>query len=114
MDQFLEDILSTSSLGYFKAGRIMQLLAILQLVTFSAAIIVPVVTAQGPVNSFVYLMFLTLIIPVLTFFLGKAIKAHADWSRVVGIIYSGILLIGFPIGTVIGAYLLWLLIKGWE
>ncbi len=48
------------------------------------------------------------------FALGKAIKEHKEWGRKVGIGYGAIQLLGFPLGTLLGAYILWCLIKGWD
>lgn len=45
--------------------------------------------------------------------LGTAIKDHKTWGRAVGMVIAVIQLIGFPIGTLIGAYILWCLIAGW-
>ena len=41
---------------------------------------------------------------------GEAIKEHKDWGRTAGIILGAIQLFGFPVGTIIGAYILWCLI----
>jgi uncharacterized membrane protein YkgB len=45
---------------------------------------------------------------------GTAVARHEAWARKVGAVYSLILLIGFPVGTAIGGYILWQLIFGWE
>jgi len=52
-------------------------------------------------------------ISVLQLKVGTAIKEHKDWGRTVGILLGIIYLFGFPIGTLIGFYILRCLIKGW-
>jgi len=46
--------------------------------------------------------------------IGQAIKKHKEWSRITGIIINMPLLIGFPVGTLIGGYIIWCLVKGWR
>lgn len=48
------------------------------------------------------------------FMVGSAVMRRATWGRTGGIAYGLLLLIGFPIGTIIGAYLLWNLLFGWS
>jgi len=45
---------------------------------------------------------------------GKAIKEHKEWARIVGIILSILELLAFPIGTLIGGYTLWCLKTRWN
>ncbi len=47
------------------------------------------------------------------FLSSAAILRRAAWGRVVGSLYGVFLLAGFPIGTLIGGYLLWNLVMGW-
>jgi len=53
-------------------------------------------------------------VSIFQMYLGKAIKAHKEWSRMVGIILAFLALFAFPIGTLIGGYILWWLIGGWS
>jgi protein-S-isoprenylcysteine O-methyltransferase Ste14 len=53
-------------------------------------------------------------VSIFQMYLGKAIKAHKEWSRMVGIILAFLALFAFPIGTLIGGYILWCLIGGWS
>ena len=46
--------------------------------------------------------------------LGQAVKDHKEWARTVGIILGVIQMIGFPIGTLIGGYIVYHLWKGWD
>lgn len=106
--------------AYEKAGRLIRLLAWLQvimLVGIAAAIIIPAMsgTLQGGQHLEILLIFIPLaLIPYFFLTLGKAIKEHKDWGRIVGIIYGILLLFGFPLGTLLGGYILWCLIKGWD
>ena len=105
---------------YEKAGRIVRLLAWIQAVVgvgVFAAILVPLIF--GSVHKAPPAMFFVsfLAAAALTAFLltlGKAIKEHKTWGRILGIAYGLLFLFGFPLGTIIGAYILWCLIKGWD
>ena len=105
---------------YEKAGRLFRLLGWLTLIFGTIAIAVPLLTndlSQVSFTALVPLLALIIIvigISILQFKVGAAIKEHKDWGRTVGIILSFIQLLGFPIGTIIGAYILWCLIKGWN
>ncbi len=106
--------------AYEKAGRLIRLLAWIEIiasVAIVAAIVLPSIAGSTreaiPVEMYILFLFLAL----LAFFLltlGKAVKEHKPWGRVVGIIYGILLLTGFPLGTVLGVYILWCLIKGWD
>lgn len=54
--------------------------------------------------------FLTLL-AVPSLIAGYGLLYFKSWSRVVGIVLSAIFLIKFPVGTVIGAYGLWVLLN---
>ena len=107
---------------YERAGRLFRLLGWLSLIFGAIAIAVPILTSpseisQVPIVSLIPLLSLALIVVVMSILqlkVGTAIKEHKDWGRTVGIILGCIQLIGFPIGTIIGAYILWCLIKGWN
>ncbi|WDP88704.1 MAG: hypothetical protein HUN04_02705 [Desulfobacter sp.] len=104
---------------YVKAGRIIRLFGWLQVLGFigmTIAIIIPLFAGDNSLPDPVALvpMFSMALIPFLFFKIGSAIKEHKDWGRIVGIILAVVMLFGFPIGTIVGAYILWCLIKGWE
>lgn len=103
-----------TSFSYASAGRTLQAVSFLQAIAILIAILLPIFSANVPVGTTVYLLLLLLAIPIFLFFLGKSIKQHKKWARIVGMICSGILLFGFPIGTVIGGYILLGLVYGWE
>lgn len=106
---------------YEKAGRLVRVLAWISLVALlgiGVALLVPMI--QGNHNGLVTLMPLVIFLAFLgamtwfQFFLGTALKEHKDWARIVGIVYGVLNLPAFPIGTIIGGFLLYWLIKGWD
>ena len=107
-------------LPYEKAGRVVRLLSVLQLVAalgIVIAIVLPDIHSPTPSFSIwhhIILFSLATLIPSALFYLGASIMKHKPWSRAVGIAYGVILLMGFPIGTLIGAYILWCLVTNWE
>lgn len=108
--------------GYEKAGRAIILFGSIILIAtigIVAAVIIPVFLGgkglQDPSAVKALLISLLLFcIAIFHFVLGKAIKEHKEWGRVVGTVLGFLQLFGFPIGTIIGAYVLWCLIKGWD
>jgi membrane protein YdbS with pleckstrin-like domain len=107
---------------YEKAGRVIRLMAWISGVSVlatAAATLIPLFAKQpqagaGPI---VVVIIVLAVIALFVFFqlaLGTAIKQHQEWGRNVGIAYGVLLLFGFPIGTIVGAYCLYCLIKGWE
>ena len=52
-----------------------------------------------------------LVIAVLQMFLARGIRNLKPWARICGIVLSAIGLIGFPLGTLISAYFLYLLVS---
>jgi membrane protease YdiL (CAAX protease family) len=107
---------------YEKAGRVIRLLACISgisVLVIAAAVIIPLVAKpqQAETGSIVVVVIVLALIALFVYFqlvLGAAIKQHKEWGRNVGIGYGVILLFGFPIGTIVGAYCLYCLIKGWE
>jgi hypothetical protein len=109
--------MSDPLMPYEKAGRVLRLLAWIQVVAFVgivAAIAIPMFAQHKTPPPTSLLVFLFIVFPLLYLTVGKAIKEHKDWGRTVGIIMGILMLFGFPIGTLIGAYILWCLIKGWD
>jgi hypothetical protein len=102
---------------YEKAGRVFRLFAWIQIVAVAgilAAVIIPMFAQQKAPPAASLLVLLVLLLPLLYFKVGRAIKEHKDWGRTAGILLGILMLFGFPIGTLIGAYILWCLIKGWD
>ncbi len=107
---------------YEKAGRVIRLLAWISgigVLAIAAATLIPLFAERrqvdtGSVAAAVIVLVLIVLFVFFQLALGAAIKQHKEWGRVVGIVYGIILLLGFPIGTIIGAYCLYCLIKGWD
>lgn len=106
---------------YIDAGRAYRALAWLQIVLLlivTAAIGFPMLAQHHAtmidVVPLVILVALLILIPLLYFKVGKAIREHKPWGRTVGIVLGCLMLVGFPIGTIAGAYILWGLIKCWD
>src|SRR5580765_3592940 len=109
---------------HVQAGRIIRFLAWLQMIAvvgIAAAIIIPVVTGGKGVTSPAQFFLIAILILVVSlgiakflFVLGTALKEHKEWARKAGIVLGIIQLFGFPLGTILGAYILWALTKGWN
>lgn len=103
---------------YQKAGRVIRLMALLGLtgvLAVGAAIVLPALAdRQMPPSGFVLVIVLLLALVTGLSFLGKAVIGHKPWARVPGIIFGVISLAGFPIGTLVGVYVVWQLIFGWK
>ena len=69
----------------------------------------PLRTHPGVITVILFLAFSFIFLAV-----GKASKEHKNWARTAGIVLGTIVLPVFPIGTVIGPFILWYRIKGWE
>lgn len=102
---------------YQKAGRLIRLLAWLQVISvigIIVAIAIPMIAKQEMPSPQILILLLLAVFPALYFVVGSAIKEHKKGGRIAGIVLGVVMLFGFPIGTLIGAYILWCLIKGWE
>jgi hypothetical protein len=65
--------------------------------------------AKEPAGAAV--MLLVLAIGVAQFVAGWGVRALRPWGRVVGCVLSGLGLLGFPLGTIINAYILYLFLS---
>jgi O-antigen/teichoic acid export membrane protein len=107
---------------YEKAGRVIRLMAWISgigVLAMAAAVVIPLIdkpepSEAGPIAVVVIVLALIVLFVFFQLALGAAIKQHKAWGRTVGIAYGVILLFGFPIGTIVGAYCLYCLIKGWD
>jgi O-antigen/teichoic acid export membrane protein len=107
---------------YEKAGRVIRLLAWISgvsVLAIAAAVIIPLFAKPQPAEAgpIAVVIIVLAVIVLFVFFqlaLGAAIKHHRAWGRNVGIAYGVLLLFGFPIGTIVGVYCLYCLIKGWD
>lgn len=113
--------MSSNLLPHEKAGRVIRLLSYLAIIAclgIAAAIAIPQLNAPSPTKIPMWQIFGifagVLLFPAFLFYLGGAVKQHEPWARIVGIIYGVLLLSGFPIGTIVGIYLIWLLGFKWS
>ena len=66
-----------------------------------------------PFGDFIGILVLLIFFFLLHYFIGKGAKEKKAWAKVCSVIIAIILLFGFPIGTIIGIYLL-INNSGWE
>ena len=100
-------------MAHEKVGWIIQAFGILGLLAFAwlAVVVAPPGSTESGAPD-LRLAFISLAAAqVLIIYLGIAIKRHR--ARNGGIVFGALLLIAFPIGTVIGTYILWNLMKRW-
>lgn len=100
--------------GYEKVGRLFRLLGWLSLlsgVCFGFLIFTSEELRSD--KMMIRLVVIFFVLPMLYLPLGKAIKEHRRWGRIVGNIVGVVSLTGIPIGTLIGIYVLTLLNKSW-
>jgi hypothetical protein len=92
----------------------MALLGAVGVVGIATALLLPAMS-DGQIPSLPSLIPLVglLALVVGLFFVGNAVMRHEPWARVVGIIYGAIALLGFPLGTLVGGYVLWQLVFKW-
>lgn len=102
---------------YQKAARVIRLMGwmgLLMSVGIGAAVLLPVISQGQSLPSFMFALLAFLVfVPVSLFVVARGIFAKREWARIAGMVYAGLALFGVPIGTVIGAYVLWQLSKGW-
>jgi len=102
---------------YEKAGHVSCFLGWIYFV-FSAVLTVFITMTVLTENTMPYLAIVLALVfvvfSIVWLVIGQAIKKHKEWSRITGIIINMPLLIGFPVGTLIGGYIIWCLVKGWR
>ena len=106
--------------GYEKAGRLIRFFAwfgfaLAVLAAVAVAFSIMATGKDGP--ELVVGMFIFLLVCALSWFqliLGQAVKDHKAWARTVGIILGVLQMFGFPLGTLIGGYIVYHLWKGWD
>ena len=67
--------------------------------------------ASAPDSKGLAVVALVGLLGVAQFFAGWGVRAFRPWGRIVGCVLSGIGLLGFPIGTLINAYILYLFLS---
>lgn len=97
---------------YLLGGALLTLSCVLGLTAMLMAVATTggggpkVASLVGFVGTFVYAA-----LAVLMFWLGRGLRRLNPSVRIVAAVFAGIGLIGFPIGTLINAYILWLLLS---
>jgi hypothetical protein len=103
-----------------KAGRLIRLLGWLSLIAvigIVAAIAIPLIATGkgiGQAIPIILLSLLSLVIPIIHFWVGNSIKQNKKWAKIIGVIIGILNLLNFPIGTFIGIFILLYLYKGWN
>ena len=105
---------------YVKVGRAVRLLGWTALV-FSAIVWFALFTLnfrKGPPQNYLPPILvsasMTTALSVLFIWVGSALMKKKIWSRYAGIVIGALMLLGFPVGTLLGLYVLWGLVKGWD
>jgi membrane-bound ClpP family serine protease len=95
-----------------RAHRALSWLHALMLVLLGAMIFF-VKDANMPNGVFVVLAFFAALF-ALHYFIGRGASARQHWARVASIMVAVLMLLGFPVGTIIGIYLLMNGIPSWD
>ncbi len=108
--------MSSQLKGYEKAGRAFKLIGwvMIILTTLFAIVALPSFVRTHRTAFLGFSLVIVWMINGLTIFLGQSILKHKEWARVAGMILSALQLLAFPVGTLIGAYVLYHLFKGWN
>jgi hypothetical protein len=88
-------------------GILYYLNAILQIIPVTLCIVLPIV---HPPLVKVFACIILISLGVFQFFVGCGLRALRKWSRIPTIILSGIGLLAFPLGTLVSAYFLYLVV----
>lgn len=104
-------------LPYQKAGRVIRLMAWLgtfATVVIGIAILLPPLSTDKPLPlELVPLLLVAAILAGVPFLIAAGVLRHATWGRYTGIAYGLISLFAFPLGTIVGLYVLAQLVFGW-
>jgi hypothetical protein len=106
---------------YEKAGELIRWWAWILIASCVALVAVDlrVVIEHGAIESGAFLPLVIFGLPMFLLALAhlaiaRAIREHKRWGRVAGIIVAIIFIPGFPIGTIVGLYILWCLVNYWD
>lgn len=96
-------------------GRLFLLLGWIQ---FAATAIAPLMIWSIPETRPPVLwwgLLISIALGIFYFVLGKAIREGRVWGRIVGVIYGALMLVAAPpASSVVGAFILWYLIREWD
>src|SRR5690349_19193914 len=99
--------------SYEKAGSLLRLLGWLALsaaICFALAALAHLFGTRALVPGNIRTMVVAAVFCAVYLRVGTALKENKPWARTAGIVLGVIALPGIPIGTLIGAYLLWCLL----
>lgn len=110
--------------GYIKAGKILRVLGWLQAVLAGCGALFTVMMLAMPqvqtdrrgmvVTVALVATVLCALSALLQLWVGRAVLDHKNWGRTVGIVIGVLNLPGFPIGTVVGGFIIYYLVSGWD
>ena len=98
-------------------GRVIQFLGLMLVVGLAGFLITreaPALDALVESPEHIGLLVVMFAFSVFIIYTGSAVRQHKQWARMVGMLYAVLILLGFPIGTIIGVYILWNLGRKWK
>lgn len=104
-------------LPHEKAGRAIRLVALIGiLVSLAIGLVMAVPSFAVGRVSWIGLAVTAVPLALTTglFMTGNAVMRHEHWARVVAIVFGVLALPAFPVGTIVGLYVLWYLVFHWE
>lgn len=94
-----------------KVARIMKLLAwigIISTALICVSVVLPSLNQDSPLpTAMIFMTLLLFAFNISLLLVARGVSQKKDWARRMGQLYGVIALFGFPIGTIIGAYILW-------
>ncbi len=102
--------------GRIRAGKLMRWLSILTSVAvlgLALMTLLPGEVKQSP-NALRVILALAALVAFVVYRASSAVRHGLAWGRHVGIVFGVMLLFVFPVGSVLGAYLLWCLVRKWS
>lgn len=94
-----------------KVARVMKLLAwigLISTVLICASVVLPSLHQNSAIpTAMVFMTLLLFVFNIALLLVARGVSQKKDWARRVGQLYGVIALFGFPIGTIIGVYILW-------
>jgi hypothetical protein len=102
-----------------KVGRVLRLmawLAALGTVVTGVAIIMPTLatSSDGLPADLLLLLVCGAAVAASLFSVARGLMKGRRWARLAGILCGTLALVGFPVGTVLGCYMLWQLLFRWH
>jgi hypothetical protein len=101
-------------------GRVIQLLGLLSVVGIGGFLLTsglrepPAPHAPSESAELIGLLVVMLVFSIFIIYVGRALRQHKEWARMVGMLYAVLILLAFPVGTIIGVYILWKLGLKWK